>query len=192
MSAIVLGTRSRQRVALFLPSLTGGGAERTMLNLAVGLSERGHWTDLVLACATGPFLPLVPAKVRVIDLRASRVLRSLVPLAAYLRRERPTALLAALDHTNLVAMAAARLARSNTRIVISIHAAFEQGGTIRERAIPWLLSRSHRWADAIVAVSEGVADDVATATVIPRGRISVIYNPVISGSRTVAVRSCWA
>jgi len=173
----------RAPLAFFLPSLAGGGAERVVMNLASGFSQRGFPTDLVLGTLEGQYLSQVPDTVRVIDLKATRVLRSLHPLAAYLRRERPLALLAALDHANLVAMAAARIAPGPTRTVISIHSTLPKNGhadsSIRGRAIPWLLGRFHRCADAIVAVSEGVADDFAATTGTPRDRIEVIYNPVI-------------
>ena len=176
---------ARAPLAFFLPSLAGGGAERVILNLAEGFSQRGVPIDLVLATAEGPFLSRVPSAIRVVDLKASRVLRSLGPLAAYLRRERPLALLAALDHANLIAMAAARLAGRHTRIVISVHCTFPKNGqatSMRENAIPWLLGRLHHWADAIVAVSDGVAVDLANTAGIPRDRIRVIYNPVIMPS----------
>jgi glycosyltransferase involved in cell wall biosynthesis len=170
-------------LALFLPSLEGGGAQRALVNLAVGLSERGYRTDLVLACAEGPYLALIPPAIRVINLKASRVLRSLGPLVAYLRRERPVALLSALDYASLVAMAAARTPGARTRTLISFQSAYDKGILRRESvgspAIPWLLGRLHRWADRILAVSEGVADDLALETGIPRDRIDVIHNPVI-------------
>ena len=171
-------------VAFFLPSLEGGGAERVMLNLLAGFSERGVRTDLVLGTAGGPYLSLVPPAVRIVDLKASRVLRALAPLTKYLRRERPLALVAALDHANLVAMAAGRIAGGKTRTVISLHCTFtrqlQDSPGVRTNAIPWLLGRLHHWADAIVAVSHGVADDAAGVTGIPRERIEVIYNPVIT------------
>jgi glycosyltransferase involved in cell wall biosynthesis len=172
----------RRPIALFLPSLEGGGAERVMLNLAAGLAKRGFRIDLVLAQVTGEYLRSVPRDVRVVDLRASRVFFSLCPLGLYLRRERPLALLSALDHANLVAMSAARLARTRTRTVISIHCTVPRPlrTGIRARLIPWLLGRLHSWADGVVAVSEGVADSAARATGIPVQRFSVIYNPVIT------------
>lgn len=174
---------ARGPLAFFLPSLAGGGAERVMLNLAIGFSDRGFRTDLVLANVDGPYLPLVPSSVRVIDLKGPNVLRALRPLRAYLRRERPVALLAALNHANVVAMTAARTAGAGTRMVISIHnnigEEMETQRTVRDHTIRWLLGRMHRCADAIVAVSEGVADDLTRRIGIPRQRVHVIYNPVI-------------
>jgi glycosyltransferase involved in cell wall biosynthesis len=177
-------TPARPSLAFFLPSLAGGGAERAMVNLAAGFSQRGVQTDFVLANATGPYLGLLPPAVRVVDLKASSVLRSLAPLVAYLRRERPRTLLSALDHASLAAMTASRMSFPRTRTVISVQSTFEKGirplSDLRTSAVPWLLGRLHRWADAIVAVSAGVAEDIATTTGIPRGRVDVIYNPVIT------------
>ena len=39
----------QKRLAIFLPGLYGGGAERAMLNLAVGSVRQGHAVELVLA-----------------------------------------------------------------------------------------------------------------------------------------------
>ena len=38
---------------------------------------------------------------------------------------------------------------------------------------------SYRWADRVVAVSEGVAEDVEKLFLVPRAKIVVIYNPII-------------
>jgi glycosyltransferase involved in cell wall biosynthesis len=180
-----VAAHTHERLAFFLPSLEGGGAQRVMLNLAAGFCDRGFRADLVLASAEGDYLPSVPSAVRVIDLGAQRVLRSLVPLVRYLRRERPRVLIAGLDHANVVAMVASRIARARNRTVISVHCVF--GGTdawtrrdFRLRALPWLLGRLHRWADAVVAVSDGVADDLTRTAGVPSKRIRVILNPVIT------------
>ncbi len=90
------GTR---HIALYLPSLRGGGAERVMVLLANGFAARGHRIDLVLARAEGPYLDEVAAGVRVVDLGRSRVLTSLWPLVRYLRRARPDRRHAALPAT---------------------------------------------------------------------------------------------
>jgi hypothetical protein len=48
--------RTDRAIAFFLPSLCGGGAERVIVNLAQGITDRGLPVDLVLAAAEGPLL----------------------------------------------------------------------------------------------------------------------------------------
>jgi glycosyltransferase involved in cell wall biosynthesis len=54
-----------------------------------------------------------------------------------------------------------------------------QGG-LKIRIISRLVGRTYRQAGGIVAVSRGVADDFAATAHVDRGRITVIYNPVVS------------
>lgn len=172
-------------LAIFLPSLAGGGAERMMLNLAAGVLAEGVAVDLVCADARGPYISEVPSGCRLVDLGARRVLSAFPSLAVWLHRHRPDALLAAMDHANLVAIWARVLARTTprTRLAVSVRsqisvaAAHER--SLRGRMLPWLASRFYSLADEVIAVSEGVADDLADCTGLRRDRIAVIPNPVV-------------
>ena len=46
--------------------------------------------------------------------------------------------------------------------------------------MPWLMKIFYPRADGVVAVSKGVADDLAVVIGLPRERITVIYNPVVT------------
>ena len=118
-------------IAIFLPSLAGGGAERMMLNLAQGLVASGIELDLVVGSAAGPYRDLVPAGCELVDLGAGRVLTALPGLVRYLRRRRPAVLLAAMDHANLIALWARRLARVPTRVAVSVRSTPVPGGAAR-------------------------------------------------------------
>jgi len=174
----------RVDIALFVPSLRGGGAERVMVNLARGFSEQGYKVDLVLQRAEGPFLSKVPDEVRIVDLRTKRMALALFPLISYLRREKPRSLLAAMTHTNIVALLARKLARVETRVVVSEHNTISiishTSKTLRSRFLPLIAKRLYYWADAVIAVSKGVADDFAEFLKFPREKIRVIYNPVVT------------
>lgn len=185
--AVTAQVAAGRRLALFMPTLTPGGAERVMINLARGFAERGHTVDFVLAKAEGVYLDDVPPGVRLIDLDSPhrlQTMRSLPRLTAYLRRERPDALLAALNHANIVALAARRLAGVDTRVVVSIHNTISsekaRGANSRDRILPQLCALTYPAAQGIVAVSGGVADDFSEATGLDRGQLEVIYNPVIT------------
>lgn len=170
-------------IAIYLPSLRGGGAERVMLTLANAFARRGLRVDIVLAKGEGPYMRDVSPQVRVVDLNSSRVLSSLLSLVRYLRRERPHALLSALNHANVVATVAVIMSRVATRIVVSARNTFgasvsrEKG--IRERLMPILMHYTYQNADGITAVSNGVAEDLSISINIPRERITTIYNPVV-------------
>lgn len=170
------------RVAFYLRLLYGGGAERVMVNLMRGLIERGLKIDLVLNTVDGPFLAQVPSEVRIVDLKAPRMLAGLPKLISYLRQEQPLALLSALHYTNEIALWAKYLARVPTRVIVSEHNTLSIHAQRRstDRWSPLLAWLFYPWADEIVAVSQGVAQDLAQVTGLPLKRIQAIYNPIVT------------
>ncbi len=171
-------------IALFVPSLVQGGAERVMLHIAEGLAKQGARVDLVLSNATGAYLTQVPEGVKVIDLKSSRVLSSLPKLVRYLKRERPAVLLSALAHANLVALWARALSRTKTRVVVAVHSTLSLSTRYsprrRDRLVPWLTHMFYRQASHVVAVSQGSAKDLIQLTRIDPDAVEVIPNPVIT------------
>ncbi|HVM14931.1 MAG TPA: glycosyltransferase [Egibacteraceae bacterium] len=175
----------RPKVAFFVPSMSVGGTQLATLRLAGAFAERGYPTDLVLARAKGPFLERVPANVRIVDLQASRTLTSVPAMTRYLRRTQPDVVFSARNEANVVACVARRLAGASTRVVINV------GSTLSRKAVdaPTFRGRSTmRWAgpfyrnsaDAVVAISQGVAEDLVAHMGLPRDGVRIIYNPIIT------------
>lgn len=171
------------RVALAIPELVGGGAERVFVDLAEGLVTRGADVDIVVVRGGGDLVDQVPAGVRVVALGRRETVQCVPALRRYLRRERPEGLVSALSHMNLAAILAARTSGFAGTVVVTQHntlsVATGHATTARERHMARLLRVGYRWADRVVAVSTGVADDLAVTAHIPRSRIDVAYNPVI-------------
>lgn len=168
-------------IAIFVPSMNGGGAERVMSTLANQFFARGFSVDLLLASVQGPFLADINPGVRVVDLQAGRVSRALFPLIGYLRRERPATMLAAMSHANVIAILARSLSRVRTRLVVS-----ERNTPVVAPGIPigfraringLLVPFAYRFADGVCTVSEGVSAALAQITGLPRSRVVTIYNP---------------
>ncbi len=180
--ATIQPTRKRTKIAVYLPSLSGGGAERVMLTLANGFSSDDIQVDLVLANATGPYLRDIAPDVRLIDLHAARVLKSLLGLIRYLRRERPDAMLTAMTHANIAAMLAIWLSGVKTRLVISERvdiSDLEKTENFMKRSfISWLMRITYSSAYRLVAVSKGVASGIVDSVKLPAELVDVIYNPV--------------
>lgn len=171
-------------IALFAPDVTGGGAERVLLNLGRAFVQRGFKVDLVLAQARGAYLREIPSGIQVVDLAVPNVLLGLYGLIRYLRRARPGLLFSALDHANLVALWACLLAGAPTRCFVSVHSllslSWSRSQNPLARCIPFLASCFYPEAETVIAVSRAVAEDLKSVTGLSADKIKVIYNPVVT------------
>lgn len=171
------------RMAVLVPDLRGGGAERVAVNVANGLSARGYQVDLVLLCPCGELLDALSPQVRVVSLDASRVRQALWPLLRYLRSAQPAALLANMWPLTVMAVLARRLAGVQTRVVVVEHTTWSRSELLERPTVGWQVRTSMHhvfpWADGIVAVSHGAADDLAQFAQLDRRSIRVLYNPVV-------------
>jgi glycosyltransferase involved in cell wall biosynthesis len=172
------------RVALLVPTLEIGGVERMFANLANGLLQCGVEVDLLVGRAGGPMTAVLEKGIRVFDLRSNHMTRSVPRVAMYLRAKKPVAIIAGMTHSTAAAVAARSICRQKTKIIATEHntmskvVANSKGLKYRwmRRWGLWALSA----AELIVAVSNGVADDLSEQTGISRQRVQVIYNPVIT------------
>lgn len=176
---------NNQPIAFFLPSLNGGGAERITVNLLKGMVKKNIPLDLVLATASGPYLEYVPKEVRIIDLSAGRVLKSLLPLSRYLQKARPHALISHMNYANTIAVLAKSIACSKARLVLVEHNTLSsslsssKATSMVSKCLPLLMKMLYPHSDAIVGVSKGVSDDLELQLGLPQGNVTTIYNPVV-------------
>lgn len=169
-------------IAIFVSFSGEGGVERMILNLCGGLAQQARRVDLVLVRTDSAHVKDLPAAVRVINLNARHTFTSLFALVRYLKRERPTALLAAKDRAIKVAVVARALARARARLVgrigTTVSAALAGRGAWRLATWRAGMRLFYPGADLIVAVSQGVADDVIRLAQLPPDRVRVVCNPV--------------
>lgn len=172
------------KVALFVGSLNGGGAERMMVNLANGFSKLGCTTTLICSSFFGPFCSEVSPSVHVVDLSRKNVMSSLFALVAVLRDIQPSFLLVTQSHSTLIAIIASKLWMKNIPLIVREATTPSQARllktSIKARVIDFLLKRCYKVADGFVAVSEGVREDVIKYYGIHPSKIHVINNPVIT------------
>lgn len=176
--------KSSPDITIFLRCLYGGGAERVMLNLARHFLEQKLTVDMVVAFTAGSLKEQLPPGIRLINLNVQSKLAILPKLVQYLQQERPISMLAALHYPCEIALLAKRIAGVSTRVVVSEHnhLSLEAQRTpqFSVKLTPLAARLLYPWADGIIAVSQGVVEDLANVTQIPKERIDLIYNPVIT------------
>lgn len=195
-----MSTRAARRteIAVFIHSLSGGGAQRRTVTLVNGIASRGYEVDLVVVAERGPLRSLVDPRVRVVALtdwvenhrlaklpRRVQLFLALGRIAGYLRTVRPRVFLAAASHVHVPVMLAHRLARSDVPVVLRVSNHLSRTGSggakpkrrlFAPRLARWLYPR----AAALIAVSRGVGEDIAAVTSYPRDRIHVLVSPVVT------------
>jgi glycosyltransferase involved in cell wall biosynthesis len=213
----------RVHLALFTSSLTGGGVQRSLRNLAVALVAAGYRVDLVvchdnaavaaeleaagvrrvalapspsglgraLALRADPKAAKLLSRPVLLPLKSPNKVRYLRALTGYLERERPAALLAAMTQCNLVALWARRLTSGHTRVAVSernMLSSFvaHHRHKWRWRYLPALVTHAYAEANAIIAVSTAVADDLAQTTGLARETIMTAPNPVVDSALRAA------
>ncbi len=176
-------TMSTQKIAIFLASLRGGGAERSMLRLANGLAEEGLKIDLILAQKDGTYFSEISPQVNLVCLKTKRLLWGLPKLVKYLKQEKPTYLICALNYVNLIGLWARFIAGVPTRTIVTVRNTISpqlNQLVLKKRLIHRLLHHSYLHAYFIVAISQGVADNLTATFNLPRHCIKVIYNPAFT------------
>ncbi|NVD44401.1 glycosyltransferase [Qipengyuania atrilutea] len=174
--------RAHADIAVYLPSLEGGGAERVFVTLANGFSARGYSVDLVLVNATGPYIPLVDESVRIINLRKASVFKSIGALASYLREERPRCFLSGLSHANVAGLIAILMSGSPVRSVISERVSLSASRlyqkSVKDRATRLLMHLLYKRADIITVVAKKISDELVSELRLSPHKIETIFNPV--------------
>ncbi|MBN8922613.1 MAG: glycosyltransferase [Rhodanobacter sp.] len=170
------------RILLVLPSLERGGGEHVLLQLARSFLAAGREVHVAALLGGGALRSDVPDSVVLHELvrpghaaNGFALARRAFPgLVSLLRAIKPDAVMSTMTGTNLLTTMACMLAHGRARLVLrEASSIINVRSALKRQAMRWL----YRKADVVVAVSNGVADDLG-ALGVPSERIRVIHNPV--------------
>jgi glycosyltransferase involved in cell wall biosynthesis len=178
-----LPAQDPKRIACFFATSGHSGVDRLARHLLPGMATRGYRVDLLKVRGHGPTPDTTHPNLQVIDLGQRNTYACLPAVVRYLRGARPAALLADKDRVNRTALLARALAGTDTRLLL------RQGTTVSVNLAHrgWMdrtLQRAsmrhlYRFADAVLAPSRGVADDLASFARLDPGLIRVVPPPVV-------------
>jgi len=177
------------KIAIFIPNLKGGGAERVFVNLTHYFIKKGYEVNFVLIEKQGELLDLLPSSVKIFDLKASHIFKSFLPLKQYLKDEKPDALIAVMWPLTVLATISAILANFKGVLVLSDHNTLSLStknlSNFKRRILKISIKFIYPLADVRLAVSDGMADDISNFTALNRSRFKVIHNPIFLQSSNV-------
>lgn len=175
---------------MLINSLEGGGAEKVMARLAGDLARRFPEVEIRLA-----LLDDLPAaqdpgngvEIVQLDSRGS-FRRSIAQVRDLVAAWRPGVVLSFLTRANCAAILARE--RAEFRCIVSerVNTTSHLGGGLRGWLLRAVVARLYRRADAVIAVSRGVRDELQKRYGVPEPRLHVIYNPVDASD--IAEKAC--
>lgn len=180
------GGPGRLGVLLVTTVLGGGGAEKHLLRVANHLDRGRFRVSLALVKPEGEFEPALAPDVKKFYLNPRRdgsttvrALQSVAPLRRLIDAERPGLVFSVIDLVNLLSVYAARDASPRPKVVLGVQTppsiAYDSWHPV-SKLILKLMPRMYPSADAVVALSKGVAEDLAALVPRTRDRVAVIHN----------------
>ena len=167
-----------KKIALYIPTLAGGGAERMMLKTAQGFLDCGASVDLLLTRAEGGYLPLVPKGIRLIDFKSYKTFMDIPHVVRYLKKNRCDILISAL-RANIVALIAKKISRQKIMSIARIDNTLSMKYKGILSSIEWKTNKHLLpFADSIICVSHGVEEDLKTIAPNLMHLVKTIWNPV--------------
>lgn len=184
------------KVLFVLPNIAVGGVERVRLTLIEYLSARGIECRLALRECRGELLERARSLAPVDELAPGGIHQFVPSLVRLIRQEQPTHIVTAFPDIGVLACLALRLARVRVKWIHSVHdaqsiVAAKPGtfGRLRHRVEVWMAGFVSRHADAVVAVSDGIHQDVLRMYAIAPSRVFTLYNPAVSDDQLVPCRT---
>ncbi len=160
----------------FLSDLDGGGAQRTTINLVRHWPRDRPAPTLVLGRTSGTGRSWLDG-IETVDLGAGRLRWALLPLRRLIRRRRPELVYSTMVGANIVAATSMIGLRRPPLLVAretSSHRARGDLSRAQRQAVGW----AYRRADAVVALSEGMRDELMKDCRLEAERVITIHNPV--------------
>lgn len=169
-------------VCFVIPDLGLSGAEIVSTTLAREFLRRGYRVDIVTLFEISETQQSLPEGARHFPILCKSIRELFFPFRRYLRTERPDVIVASMWPLTVIVAAAKVASLVKASLILWDHntLSIQYGG--RGGAHRLFLKFSLRFlyplADARVAVSKGVAEDLAFLADLPKDRFEVIYNPI--------------
>jgi len=172
------------KLAYFYRNLNHGGIQRMIVNAANYFAAGGHDVSVVLMKPDGEYIGLLDPNVRIICFKSIDKMKLFRSFSSILKEEQFDLLFTATPSLNTFTVVGRFLAGVSTKIVISERnntAVFFRNSSLTLSKLTFLsIPLLYRFADAVVAVSKGLAGSLKKVALIPERKIHVIYNPAWS------------
>lgn len=167
-------------IMFILPSLSGGGAERVMLNYLVWLQDKNHEVGLILFNNKGPLLSLIPNSVTIYNLKKTSLRESIIPMLTIVKKTKPRIVFSTFGYINVSLLALRFFFPSRTKIWVreANLPSISLFNNPYSRLIIFLYKFLYKKADKVICTSEKMRNEFVVDYSVPEVNIITLPNPV--------------
>ena len=177
-----------KKIAFLLQSLSGGGAEKSVVNLANYLVNNGLDIDIVLVNKSEiAYIDELDAKVNIVSLDKSRSAKSIFKLIKYMKYGNSDVAMSSVTHINIIMVIAKLLSINlNTKVVLnqvnhlSSIVSYNIKNKILQKIVLKLIVNIYNISDGVISMSKGVEEDMLSNGLKVDSKF--IYNPIVTES----------
>ncbi|MGI0480993.1 glycosyltransferase [Geminocystis sp. CENA526] len=184
--------QKKLKIALLVPSLNGGGAERVIVNLANYFNRQKESTVWIITTQKGVYFDILDYDImryflpdlnlRIFNLNILKSVSQLISLCLFLIINKPDILMSTTHSSNILGPIAKILTGVKTKVVVRTANTFDdfrvEKLSLRQRLYLRVLKLSYYLADFHIANSPDTKKDVNFFCCVPKENIKVIPNPV--------------
>lgn len=175
-------------LTICLHSFAAGGAEKVCTTIANEMSKCGIAVHIVVLNGTGPLAERILPAVKVTDFSTRNPFNALIKTILFVRKQEPKCILCTHPHIAIALLALKYILRLPSRIHYRVSSTMSKSippqnqkytlTSVLLKLCGKLLPLAIKRFDHIIAVSEGVSEDLTRHFRVPSNIITVIYNPV--------------
>ena len=181
------------KVVFILPDLRAGGAEKVCINLATDWITKGYSITFVLMNKQGDYLKNISKQIKIISLKKKKLSQMFFPLVSFFYKFKPDIIFAQMWPLTSITVLSWLFSFKIGKLFLVEHvhlsSSVEKEIFFPKKIFEIIVKSTFFFAEKIIVVSNGVKKDLLQISSNLKGRIKVIYNPLIIQKKKIKNKS---